>query len=239
MTIKIARTIKTVLFSVVVTCFFAGSLPAFATQFSDAVVNKEPCPVNAYPGTPYSLYPPSVAIDAEFGEGAQAITQCLKNRKGLKVVVRVDNTFMTDPYGAARLNAPLFLTNIEKMITQYEVTHGLTIGQDIDIRVVFSGTGAALATTSHPIFSKAATLWNAEIAAGKHGGSPLTVSTDNPYRLIVERGMAKGMKFYLCQEASRTLGITMANKIPGINFVPAAHAATADFQMDGYALIIP
>ena len=230
---------KIVFVSIAAVGFMFSSVTALADRFSDAVVNKEECPVNAYPGTPYSGYPASIALDAEFGAGAQAITQCLKNRKKLKVVVRVDNTFMTDPFGAARFNAPLFLTNIEKMITQYEVTHGLKIGEDIDIRVVFSGTGAALATTSHSIFTGAATRWNAEIAAGKHGGSLMPVGPENPYISIVQRGLDKGMKFYLCQEASRTLGITMANKIPGINFVPAAHAATADFQMDGYALIIP
>jgi len=210
----------------------------FSQQFSDAVVNKDPCPVN--PANPaYADYPASIAIDAEFGPGAQAITQCLKNRTKVKVVVRVDNAFMTDAFGAARFNAPLFLTNIEKMITEYEITHAMKIGEDIDIRVVFSGTGAVLATTSHSIFTGAAMRWNAEIAAGKHGGSPMYVGPENPYISVVERGLAKGMKFYLCQEASRSLGITMANKIPGINFVPAAHAATADFQMDGYAIIIP
>ena len=69
--------------------------------------------------------------------------------------------------------------------------------------------------------------------------NPIPTGPANQYRSFVERGMAVGMKFYLCQEASRTLGITMDNKIPGVNFVPAAHAATADFQMDGYAIIIP
>jgi len=51
--------------------------------------------------------------------------------------------------------------------------------------------------------------------------------------------MNAGIKFYLCQEASRTLGISMKNKIEGINFVPAAHSATADFIQDGYAIILP
>jgi intracellular sulfur oxidation DsrE/DsrF family protein len=224
---------KIVFVSVVAVGYLASSVTALADKFSDAVENKEPCPVTAYPTMPVGT-DPSIALDLEFGDGAQAITQCLKNRKKLKVVVRVDNTFMTDPYGAARLNAPLFLTNIEKMITQYETTHGLKIGKDIDIRVVFSGTGAVLAATSHGIFAQAATRWNAANPA-----NPIATGPVNPYRAIVERGMAVGMKFYLCQEASRTLGITMANKIPGINFVPAAHAATADFQMDGYAIIIP
>jgi len=230
---------KVIFLSIAAVGFMAGSVTAFAEKsdgptFSAAVVNKEPCPVTAYPTMPLGT-DPTIALDLEFGAGAQAITQCLKNRKHLKVVVRVDNAFMTDPYGAARLNAPLFLTNIEKMITQYETTHGLKIGEDIDIRVVFSGTGAVLATTGHGIFANAAARWNAQNPLA----TPMSTSPVNPYRAVVERGMAVGMKFYLCQEASRTLGITMANKIPGINFVPAAHAATADFQMDGYAIIIP
>jgi len=229
----VLKQLKIVLLSVASVGFMVSSVTALADRFSDAVVNKEPCPVTAYPTMPVGT-DPSIALDLEFGNGAQAITQCLKDRKKLKVVVRVDNTFMTDPFGAARLNSPLFLTNIEKMITQYETTHGLKIGEDIDIRVVFSGTGAVLAATSHGIFAQAATRWNTANPA-----NPIATGPVNPYRAIVERGMAVGMKFYLCQEASRTLGITMANKIPGINFVPAAHAATADFQMDGYAIIIP
>jgi intracellular sulfur oxidation DsrE/DsrF family protein len=228
----------------------AGSMPVFATNFSDAVVNKDPCPVNpanpsgiAYPGTDPTVtldgIPAAQVIDAEFGPGAQAITQCLKNRKRVKLVVRVDNTFMTDAFGGARFDSPLFLTNIEKMITQFETTHDMKIGKDVEIRVVFSGTGAVLASTSHKIFTGAATRWNAEIAAGKHGGNLLPVVPVNPYVAAVERGMAVGMKFYLCQEASRSLGINMDNKIPGVNFVPAAHAAIADLQIDGYAIILP
>lgn len=224
---------KIILLSIAAVAFMASSMTTFADKFSDAAVNKEACPVTAYPTMPLGT-DPTIALDLEFGAGAQAITQCLKNRKKLKVVVRVDNTFMTDPFGAARLNAPLFLTNIEKMITQYETTHGLKIGEDIDIRVVFSGTGAVLAATSHGIFANAAARWNAANPL-----NPIATGPVNPYRSIVQRGLDVGMKFYLCQEASRTLGITMANKIPGINFVPAAHAATADFQMDGYAIIIP
>jgi len=227
----------------------ASSVTALADRFSDAVVNKEACPVTAYPTMPLGT-DPTIALDLEFGPGAQAITQCLKNRKKLKVVVRVDNTFMTDPYGAARLNAPLFLTNIDKMITQYETTHGLKIGEDIDIRVVFSGTGAVLAAESHGIFKEAARRWNLQNPVGSPqnpSGIVMPETTANPYIAIVNRGLDKGMKFYLCQEASRTLGISMTanattglgKKIPGINFVPAAHAATADFQMDGYAIIIP
>ena len=210
--------------------------------FGPAVYNKKDCPVNAaYPNRmdkdgnyPLSAYTTDTVIDAEFGPGAQEITQCMNNRKEAKIVVRVDHTFMQDAFGAPRLNKPLFLANIDKMINQYENTHGMKIGEEVDIKVVFSGSGALLATTGHPVFAGAAMKWNAA-----NPGAPMTVSPANPYVDALQRGMDAGIKFYLCQEASRTIGITMDNKIPGINFVPAAHAATADFQMDGYAIVIP
>jgi intracellular sulfur oxidation DsrE/DsrF family protein len=59
------------------------------------------------------------------------------------------------------------------------------------------------------------------------------------YIAAINKGIAAGMKFYLCPEASRSLGISMKNQLEGVNFVPAAHAATADFIQDGYALILP
>jgi len=210
-------------------------------DFGPAVYNKKECPVNpAYPnntgydGASLVGVPADRVIDAEFGPGAQDITQCMNNREDAKIVVRVDHTFMQDAFGAPRLNKPLFLANIDKMINQYENTHGMEIGKDVDIKVVFSGSGAILATTGHRVFVGAAMKWNAA-----NPDTPMTVSPANPYIEAMQRGMDAGIKFYLCQEASRTLGITMANKIPGINFVPAAHAATADFQMDGYAIVIP
>lgn len=238
---------KKSLLSVVAASLIVASSSVLAA-FDDAVSNTQPCPINAaYPlklnsdGTPLGDFPADQVIDAEFGEGAQAITQCLKNRVNAKIVVRVNEAFSEDAFGNKRLNKAMFFSNIEKMINQYENTHGMKIGEKVDIRVVFSGAGAVLATTGHKVFVGAAKKFNVANATAIAAGevSPLAVSPVNPYKDLVKRGMEVGMHFYLCQEASRTLGITMANKIPGINFVPAAHAATADFQMDGYAIILP
>lgn len=227
---------KKTLLSVLTTCLILSSSLVSAVEFSAAVENKDPCPVNAaYPDRIPAGTATTEAIDAEFGAGAQAITQCLKERKSAKIVVRVDNLFRADAFGASRFNAPTFLSNIDKMINQYENTHGMTIGEDIDIRVVFSSSGAILASTRHPAFAGAAKKWNAAHADGPF----MTVSPVNPYMAAIQKGIAHGMKFYLCQEASRALGITMANKVEGVYFVPAAHAATADFQMDGYAIVLP
>lgn len=231
---------KKSLLSVVAAGLFVASSSVLAV-FDPAVSNAQPCPVNAaYPakttadGITLGDVPTNQVIDAEFGEGAQAITQCLKNRVNAKIVVRVNEAFTEDAFGNKRFNKAMFFSNIEKMINQYENTHGMKIGKKVDIRVVFSGAGAVLATTGHKVFAGAAMKWNAA-----NPTAPMMVSPANPFIGLVKRGMEVGMHFYLCQEASRTLGITMANKIPGINFVPAAHAATADFQMDGYALLLP
>jgi intracellular sulfur oxidation DsrE/DsrF family protein len=177
--------------------------------------NTQPCPVVVYDPTKFA------SIDEEFGAGAQAITQCLKVRRDAKVVVAVDRAFPLDAFGQVDTNKATFLSNIKKMVRNYEV-NGMTVGKDVEIKVVFTGSGAILATTQHPLFAKA------------NGGDPV-----NPFRSLVEYGLSKGFEFYLCQTASRTLGINMSNKIPGINFVIAGHIAVADFQMQGYALINP
>ena len=178
------------------------------------VFNVLPCPVTPYNGV--------TSMDEEFGAGTQAITQCVRVRSNAKVVIAVESTHPLDPYGIVQTGRATYLSNIEKMVRNYEVVHGMTIGKDVDIVVVFSQSGAALATKSHPIFAKS------------NAGNPT-----NPFISLVQYGMQKGIKFYLCQEASRTLGIKKDNVIDGVNFVAGGHLAVADFQQMGYALIRP
>jgi intracellular sulfur oxidation DsrE/DsrF family protein len=188
---------------------------AQADEYYKTVWNSQPCPVVVYDPAKYAT------IDAEFGAGAQAITQCLTVRHNAKVVVAVGRAFPINAFGKVDTNKATFLSNIKKMVRNYEV-NGMKVGKDVKIKVVFTGSGAILATTQHPLFAKA------------NGGDPA-----NPFRSLVEYGLSKGFEFYLCQTASRTLGINMSNKIPGIDFVIAGHIAVADFQMQGYALIEP
>jgi intracellular sulfur oxidation DsrE/DsrF family protein len=129
----------------------------------------------------------------------------------------------------------MFLSNIDKFINQYENTHGMDFKENVDVRVIMGGSGAALATTKHGIFAKSIMILNET----RDAGDKLVVSPVNPYVDVIKAAMKKGIKFYLCQEASRTLKISNKNKIEGIHYVPAAHAATADLQLDGYAILIP
>lgn len=172
-------------------------------------------------------------MDEEFGAGAQAITKCLTVRHHAKVVISVESVFPITPTGVANQQKATFLSNIEHMVRNYEM-HGMTIGKDVDVVVVFSQVGALLATESHPVFAG---------TAGLHPGNPT-----NSFRSFIDYGLAHGFKFYLCQTASRQLGITMTGstvapikykKIPGINFVPGGQIAVADFEMLGYAVLRP
>lgn len=191
-----------------------GWMTANAADGGHGPENRHPCPVTPYDG--------ATSMDDEFGYGAQAITRCLQVRKHAKVVVSVDHTFFSNAFGQVQTNRATFLSNIEHMIRNYENVHGMTIGKDVEVAVVFSESGALLAATQHPAFAQAS------------GGNPA-----NPFVHLVERGLEKGFKFYLCQTAARNLNINMQNKIEGVRFVPGGHIAVADFQLQGYALIQP
>jgi len=161
------------------------------------------------------------SMDVEFGAGAEAITKCLTVRRHAKVVISVETTFPVSALGPLQYDKATFLSNIHHMVRNYEM-HGMTIGKDVDVIVVFSQSGALLATTSHPTFAKV------------HNGDPT-----NTFRPLVEYGLQNGFKFYLCQTASRQLGINMSNKIEGVKFVPGGQIAVADFEMQGYAVLRP
>lgn len=179
-----------------------------------ALDNKLPCPVTPYNGV--------TSMDDEFGYGTQALTHCLRVRHKAKVVIAVDSTHPHDAFGVVQTSRATYLTNIEKMVRNYEVVHGMTIGKDVDIVVVLSQSGSVLGTKKHAIFARS------------NAGNPT-----NPFISLLEFGLQKGIKFYICQEASRALGIKVDNIIDGVHFVPGGHIATADFQMRGYALIRP
>lgn len=182
-------------------------------------INEVASSISDCPVTPYN----EISIDEEFGDGAGAITHCLKHREKAKVVILIDHTFPLSPLGKAKRHKATFLSNMDIMIRNYEVVHGMQIGKDVDIVVVAASSGAALMTTEHRIFGENSL------------GDPLA----NPFVEQVELGLKNNIQFFVCQAASRALGINMDNKIPGVNFVPGGHIAVADFQLDGYVLIRP
>lgn len=190
------------------------SATALAADNNNANPNPMPCPVVPYDGiTP---------MDNEFGLGSQDMTQCLRVRHNAKVVISVSHPFFFNAFGQVQKNRATFLSNLDHLVRNYENVHGMTIGKDVDVVVVFLESGGVLATTQHGVFAQA------------NGGN-----ATNPFVNLVQEAQAKGIRFYLCQTAARNLGITRATMIPGINFVPGGHLAVADFQLQGYAVINP
>lgn len=163
-----------------------------------------------------------ISMDDEFGPGAQDITDCIGKTDNVNVVIQLDSIHPT-VNGNVISKKATFLSTIHKMITNYEVVQGVKIGDKADIVVIASRKGSILMTTHHPAFGTDA---NGNANA-------------NPFRNLVEMGMQKGFRFYVCQSASRANGIDMANKIPGVRFVPGGHIAVADFQLRGYAVVKP
>ena len=138
-------------------------------------------------------------------------------------MVEVDSAFPADINGIVNKSKATFLTNIDKMIDNYEVVNGMEIGKDIDIVVVMSSSGAALLTKAHKSFGLDAF------------GNP----NPNPFAAQVAKGIAKGMKFYLCQMAARELNIKRNNMLDGVEFVTGGHLAVVDLQQLGYAVLKP
>jgi intracellular sulfur oxidation DsrE/DsrF family protein len=173
-------------------------------------------------------------MDIEFQGDAEANTHCLRVRHHAKVVISAAKPFMTNAFGQISTPAQpairaTFLSNLDHLVRNYENVHGMTIGKDVDIVVVMVESGGILAAQRHPLFAQA------------YGANPPNPSDPqaNPFIPLMQQAMAKGIKFYLCQTAARTLGIKMPNMVPGVKFVPGGHIAVADFQLKGYALIQP
>ena len=201
------------------------------------------CPVGDY-NQPYTMAngtyidDPSkldLDMDGEFGAGTTEITKCLENRHNMKVVVAINGAHPTNKNGVTQTNKARFLSNIEYMRENYEDVHGMSMapGGDVKVIAVASNSGALLMTTYHPAWMRDSNDGSTDCPM-----KPLAGKTcSNPFRHLVERAQEIGVKFYLCQMASRVLGIKKGNKIPGVKFVPGGHIAVADFQEEGYNLI--
>lgn len=171
-----------------------------------------------------------LSLDQEFGPGTQQLTRCLQKRSQVKMVVQI-NQFKTSTGAAYGLG------NIGNIIDDYEITHGMVRGRDYEIAVVLHGPGGmmALKDTSYT-----------------GGAAPALVSGRNPFEAQVKGLMAKGVKFYFCQNTTRaylnngtlpkyqSTGISAtAQLIEGMQYTTAGLTSIADFEAAGYAYIQP
>lgn len=181
------------------------SMPVFAGTGG----NNE-CPVGQVNG---------LSLDDEFGPGSQELTQCLKKRHDVKMVVQI---FQFCANGAATCTSPYALGNISNILDDYEITHGMLAGRDYKVVAVLHGSGGKMALKSNPF-------------AGK-----------------VKELMARGVKFYFCQNTTRgfirtgilpdylSTGVSATEQlIDGMLYTTAGLTSIADFQAQGYQYIQP
>lgn len=179
--------------------------------------SDEACPVGLVSG---------MDLNAEFGPGADAITRCLERRHKVKFLVQL-NRFCRDNVPDAQCSVGYGLRNLEKAIEDYEITHGMVAGRDYDI-----------------------------VAIAHDGGGKLMIKDEvknylptggNRFEGQISTLMAMGVKFYLCQNATRALiaaglltqGNVTNEIIPGTEFVTSAVTALADFQALGFRYVQP
>ncbi len=189
----------------------AASNMASASDNQESITNNE-C-INNVGG---------MSFDAEFGEGASAITNCIKKRTKVKVVYQI-NKFCRDSVSNndCSIKRPYALKNINNAIKDYEINYGMKQGRDYEIAaVVTSGGGHQL------------------IKQSRNG---------NQFEGQVKALMDKGVKFYFCQNTVRGLtkkgfissGDATSEIIPGVEFVTSGVAAMPDLVSQGYILIQP
>jgi intracellular sulfur oxidation DsrE/DsrF family protein len=159
----------------------------------------------------------NMTLDDEFGSGTQELTKCITKRSQVKMVVQLNQG---NGYG---------LGNIDNIIKDYEVTHGMVPGRDYEIVAVIHSAGGRMALKNDGL-----------------GGGGQAVTGRNPSEQKIKDLMGLGVKFYFCQNTTRAylgtvvpVGGATAELIPGMLYTTAGLTSIADFQALGYQYIQP
>jgi intracellular sulfur oxidation DsrE/DsrF family protein len=197
----------------------------FTSAAGAAGAGNNACPVGLVRG---------LTLDEEFGPDTQDLTRCLERRHKVKVVVQI-NQFCRDAVPNASCTRPYALGNIQNMIDDYEITHGMLQGRDYEIVAVVHGTGG----------------WQMLKSDGLNG-SGASVTGRNQFEPQVRDLLAAGVRFYFCQNTTRafvanntlptadeTAGGATAELIEGVEYTTAGVTALADFQSRGYTYVQP
>lgn len=204
------------------------AMPVFAHDDDHKKKGNNECPVGLVSG---------MSLDDEFGPGTQALTNCIKKRHDVKMVVQI-NQFCTNTANCA--GSPYGLGNIRNILDDYEVTHGMKPGKDYEMVVVLHSPGGRMALK--------------DVGLNADG---VEVSGRNPFEGTIKGLMARGVKFYFCQNTTRAFlnqpgaSITSLPKylltgksatdqmIEGMEYTTAGLTSIADFQARDYQYIQP
>ena len=196
---------------------------------------NDECPVGLVSG---------MNLDDEFGLGTQELTKCLNKRHDVKMVVQI-NQFCTNQANCA--STPYGLSNIENIVDDYEITHGMKAGRDYKIVVVLHSPGGLMA-----LKNKSYNGGLKNLNDPNDDVPPELIDGRNPFEGRIRALMEEGVKFYFCQNTTRafikngtlprylTTGVSATDQmIEGIEYTTAGLTAIADFQAQGYQYIQP
>lgn len=127
------------------------------------------------------------------------------------------NQYCLDNVPNAQCARPFGLIHAANMVDDYDITHGMVPGRDYEF-VVIAHTG----------------------------GGPLMLK-ESPYAEQVRKLQARGVKFYMCQNATRALirngtlllGDATSHLIENVEYVTAGVTAIVDFEKRGYRYVQP
>jgi len=213
---------KSILLNLVLLTVSIGGLGVTGIAYAGGGNNE--CPVDLVKG---------LSLNDEFGPGTSDLTRCLDRRHNVKVVMQI-NQFCRDAVKNADCTRAYALGNIQNMINDYEITHGMRRGVDYKIVAVVHSGGGGLVLKD---------------AGHDKEGKP--VSGRNQFQGAVENLISEGVEFYFCQNTTRgfigkvlpavgvTTGGPTAELIPGVKYTTAGVTSIAEFQQRGYEYVQP
>jgi len=158
-----------------------------------------------------------IAMDATFGAGTSAITSCIVHREHIRVAISMGSNTLNPKSGINQV-----LVNVVNMSNNYEQMYSLTVGDE----------GYRIAVVGH--FQGGQSLLTDDAYNRLHN-----VTTGNPNRPTVEKLLAKGIQFIMCQNTMRANNWVTSDLIPGVTEAPAGVVALTDFGMQGWVLLTP
>jgi intracellular sulfur oxidation DsrE/DsrF family protein len=211
------------LYLALISATFSGSGVVTLANAGDGGNNE--CPVGLVSG---------MELNDEFGAGTSDLTKCLDRRHNVKVLFQI-NQFCRDVVANADCTRPYALGNINNMINDYEITHGMLAGKDYEIVAVVHSGGGRLLLTNDGI-----------------DGNGAAVTGRNQFEGTVKGLISNGVKFYFCQNTARsflgnntlptvaesTTGAT-GELIEGVQYTTAGVTAIAEFQQRSYEYVQP
>ncbi len=163
-----------------------------------------------------------MTLDQEFGAGASALTNCVKKRHDVKSMFQIDRFCGNVTASNAACTSPYALGNMKNALDDYDITDGMKPG--IDYKMI----------------------------AIVYGGGGMMLLKGNKFESQVKAMMARGVKFYLCQNTLRgfikaglvpnpvTTGIPASDSfIDGVQYVTAGVTAVMDHEARGWSNISP